>query len=109
MNHFTFQLRLILDFERSRNQRQGSEFFQGSGIHEVEFMRWFPDAFLIDGVLKVARGGIALKTPVWRVHMLNHHATAPHISRFEMYKTYCIISVPNNENRPLQSGVLDLH
>ena len=47
-------LRCILDFERSRNQRQGSEF--------CEVVSRF--AFLINGVLKVTRGGIELTTPV---------------------------------------------
>ena len=31
---------------------------------EVEFMRWFPVAFLINGVLKVRHGGIELATLV---------------------------------------------
>ena len=38
----------ILDFELSRNQRQGSGFVS----REVEFMRWFPVAFLANGVFK---------------------------------------------------------
>ena len=56
-------LRCIFDFELSRNQRQGSEFFS----REVEFMRWFPVAFqtpVTNGVLKVTHGGIELTTPV---------------------------------------------
>ena len=36
-------LRCILDCERSRNQRQSSEFFYGSGIHEV-VSRCFPSS-----------------------------------------------------------------
>ena len=31
---------------------------------EMEFMRWFPAAFLANGVLKVTYGGIELTTPV---------------------------------------------
>ena len=42
--------RCILDFKRSRNQRQGFEF-----LREVEFMRWFPVAFLTHGVFIVTR------------------------------------------------------
>ena len=38
-------LRRILDFEHSRNQRKGSEFFS----REVGFMRWFPAALLTNG------------------------------------------------------------
>ena len=53
-------LRCILDFERSRNQRQGPEFFS----REVEFMRWYPVVFLTNGVLKGTHGGIELTTPV---------------------------------------------
>ena len=30
----------------------------------VEFMRWFPVAFLTNGVLKVTHGGIEVTTPV---------------------------------------------
>ena len=41
------KLRRILSFERSRNQRRGAEFFLG----KVDFMRWFPVAFLTNGVL----------------------------------------------------------
>ena len=52
-------LHRILDLERSRNQRQGSEYFS----REVEFMRWFPIAFLTSGVFIVAHGGIELTTP----------------------------------------------
>ena len=40
-------------------------------------MRWFPVAFLANGVLKVTHGGIELTTPVLRVRMLNHYAAAP--------------------------------
>ena len=53
-------LRCILDFERTRNQRQGSKFFS----REVEFMRWFPVAFLTNDVFTVTHGGIKLTTPV---------------------------------------------
>ena len=52
-------LRRILCFERSRSQRQGSEFSR-----EVEFMMWFPVAFLTNGVFTVTHGGIELATPV---------------------------------------------
>ena len=51
----------ILDFERSRNQRQGSEFFH---LGKWIFMRLFPVAFLTNGVLKVIHEGIELTTPV---------------------------------------------
>ena len=50
----------ILDFGRSRNQRQGSESFS----RVVESMRWFPVPFLANGALKMTRGGIELTTPV---------------------------------------------
>ena len=53
-------LRCILDFERSRNQRQGSEFFS----REVEFMRWFPVALLTNGDFFLVRAGFELKTSV---------------------------------------------
>ena len=53
------KLRLILDFKLSRNQIHGSEFSTG----EVDFARWFPVAFLINGVF-VTRGGFELTTPV---------------------------------------------
>ena len=36
----------ILDFERNKNQRHGSEFFS----REVGFMRWFPVAYLTNRV-----------------------------------------------------------
>ena len=54
------KLRCILDFELSRNQRQGSEFFLGKWI----FMMWFPVAFITNGVLKVTHGEIELTAPV---------------------------------------------
>ena len=44
---------------------------------KVEFTRWFPVAFLANGVLKVTRGGIELTTPVLRVRMLNYYVMAP--------------------------------
>ena len=45
---------------------------------EVEFMGWFPVAFLTNGVfLKVTNGGIELTTSVLRVRVLNHYATTP--------------------------------
>ena len=50
----------ILDFECSRNQRQGSEFFSREG----DFMRWFPVVSLNDGILKVTHEGIKLTIPV---------------------------------------------
>ena len=53
-------LRCTLDSKRSRNQRQGCEFFS----RQVEFMRWFSVAFLTDGVFKVIHGGIEQITPV---------------------------------------------
>ena len=40
-------------------------------------MRWFPVAFLTNGVLKVTHGGIELTTPMLSVRMFNHYATAP--------------------------------
>ena len=49
----------IHDFEHSRSQRQGSEFFLG----EVDFMRWFPVAFLTNGAFIVRHRGIELTTP----------------------------------------------
>ena len=53
-------LHSILDFEHSRNHRQGSELYSS----EVGFTRWFPVAFLTNGVLKDAHGGSELTTPV---------------------------------------------
>ena len=44
---------------------------------EVEFMRWFPAAFLTNGVLKMTHGGIELTTPVLLVRLLNHYTKAP--------------------------------
>ena len=43
-------------------------------------MRWFPVAFLANGVLKVTHGGIELTIPVLRVRMLNHYATTLSVS-----------------------------
>ena len=41
-------------------------------------MRWFPVAFLTNGVfLKVTHGGIELTTPVLGGRLLNHYATLP--------------------------------
>ena len=51
------QLR-ILDFERSRKHRHCSEFFR-----EVDFTKWFPVAFLANGVFTVTRVGFELTTP----------------------------------------------
>ena len=67
------QLHRILDFERSRNQRQGSESFLGKWI----FMRWLPVAFLTNGVFIVTHGGIELTTPAFRGRMLQHYTPAP--------------------------------
>ena len=44
-------MRCLLDFERNRSQRQGSEFVS----REVEFMRWFPVAFLTNGAVIVSK------------------------------------------------------
>ena len=44
---------------------------------EVDFMRWFPVAFLTDGVFIVTRAGIELTTLVLWLCMLNHYATKP--------------------------------
>ena len=38
-------------------------------------MRWFPVAFLTNGVLKEEHGGIELTTPLLRVPVLNHYAS----------------------------------
>ena len=42
----------------------------------MEFMKWFPDAFLASGVLKLTHGGIEMTAPALWVRMLNHYATA---------------------------------
>ena len=60
----------ILDFVRSRNQRQGSRVFS----REVEFMKGFPVAFLANGVLQVTHGGIELTIPVLLIGMLSNYA-----------------------------------
>ena len=54
------RLRCILDFDLSRNQRQGSEYFPG----KVQFMRWFPVDFLTNGALNVTDREINLRAPV---------------------------------------------
>ena len=66
--HAIKKLRRILDFERSRNQRRGSEILS----REVDFMGLFPVAFLTNGVFILTHGGIELTTPVLRVRMLLH-------------------------------------
>ena len=53
------KLRCILQFECSRNQRQGSTF-----PRKVDFMRWFPMVFLANGTFNVTIGGIELTNPV---------------------------------------------
>ena len=53
------KLRCILNFKQGRDQRKGSEFFLGNWI----FMRWFPVAFLTNGVFIVTHGGFELTTP----------------------------------------------
>ena len=57
------------DFERSRKQRQGSEFFS----RDVEFTRRFPVASLANGVLNVTHGGVELTTPMLLVRMQTFH------------------------------------
>ena len=52
------RLRRILDFERSRNMRQASEFCRKLG-----FMRWFPVAFLTNDALIMNRAGFEFKSP----------------------------------------------
>ena len=52
-------LRCILDFERTRNQRQESDF---SG--EVALMRWFSIAFFANGIFIVPLFGFELTTHV---------------------------------------------
>ena len=59
------KLRCMLNFERSRNQRQGSEFFKGSGIHEV-VSRCFPHQWRF------------LKSCTWRNRTDNPCVVSPH-------------------------------
>ena len=53
-------LKAILDFQRSRDQKQGPAFLPWN----IGFMRWFPVVFLTNGVFIVTHGGIELTTPV---------------------------------------------
>lgn len=55
-----FGLRRLLDFERSGNQGQGSEFFS----RVLSFMRWFPVASLTNDVLIATRAGSERATPL---------------------------------------------
>ena len=54
-NVFSEKLRRILYFKLSRNERQGSDFFYGSGFYEM-----FLAAFLNNGVFIVRRVGFEL-------------------------------------------------
>ena len=49
-------------------------------------MRWFPVAFLANGVLKVKHGGIELTTPVLCVHM--RHGTTSALGSLVKKQTY---------------------
>ena len=51
-------LRSILDFKLSRNRESGLRDFSG----EVDFMRWYPVAFLISGVFITTQVGYELPT-----------------------------------------------
>ena len=54
----------ILDFERTRNQIQGSEFL----YREMDLMRWFPLAFSINGAFIATCAGFELTTCVTSPH-----------------------------------------
>ena len=69
------QLRFILDFERSENQRLGSKFFS----RKMDFMRWFRVAFHANGVFIATRVGFELTTHVIWFRTLNHYTTVPQI------------------------------
>ena len=51
----------------------------GLGVfsREVDFMKWFPVAFLTKGAFFVMHGGMELPTLTLRVRMLNHYTTEP--------------------------------
>ena len=60
----------ILDFERSRNHRQGYDFL----TRERDFMRWFPVAFLANGVFLVTLAGFE---PTTLRYESSHLTTSP--------------------------------
>ena len=70
--YLVYYSRCTLDFERSRNQRRGSESFLGKWNLWGGF-RWLPHQWRFI----VTRGRIELTAPVLWVRMLNHYATAP--------------------------------
>ena len=86
---------------------------------EVEFVRWFPVAFLTGGISIVTHGGIELTTPVLWVRMLNHCVTAPLVSivltvkykyrawsrLFDVYNSLIHMEWVNSENSRAERGM----